>query len=669
MAFSGFDAPGRLLFGPAVLPKAATLRLDNVPVEVTTLRILYLDGSVPRYAASEQVQIQAGQTTVVEDPDLTELDAAVTALEIVPARLDLAAGDSATLIARATFSDGGRAEVTSLASWASGNTGIATVSNQEGSRGRVTAVGAGQTMVGASLGQLRTQAEVKVAPAEARALRVVTANGQAASTAVGATLALRAEVVRSNGEVVDLTSEAEWRSSNSDLARVDGGLVTGVAGGKADITAQLQDLSTPLEVAVTGAELLSLEITPGNSLMHKGLSKNFRAIGTYSDGLMIDLSGAADWDSGSDSVATVNSDGLVHAVGVSGTATTITAVFQEVEGEADVRVGAYLYAASSAGGIVRQPLADGGGFTGAQQTQFAGTIYREVLVNSSGEGLLALTSSQTVESFRINLADGGLTRVDSAVFAVAGDALSEPTSLALTPDDRLLYGTHRASTTIAGVAVNAETLELTGLGAVYTHGSGLEGLCLGSRGQFLFALSANDLLRFAVDGQSGALQALTPTFSGAPLSNPAFLQCADNGFLYAVNRVSEPRLCVLSTDVDGTVRSLSGAPPFSMPSGFIGTAMSRALVLKDGSSIYGLLGGMDGGIGIVNLNSDSGNPDGSISILSLALSSVGLTQSQGSDYVYFQADGGSPLFRMLRKGVLGSTSTSAPLSRSVSVTP
>ena len=68
LRFTGQDANGVFIYGPVVLPKAATLNLENVPVEVTTLRIELLVNGFTIGGLVTPVNVPSGQTVFVTNP-------------------------------------------------------------------------------------------------------------------------------------------------------------------------------------------------------------------------------------------------------------------------------------------------------------------------------------------------------------------------------------------------------------------------------------------------------------------------------------------------------------------------------------------------------------------------------------------------------------------------
>ncbi|MEW6277060.1 MAG: hypothetical protein AB1758_00455, partial [Candidatus Eremiobacterota bacterium] len=74
LRFRGFNAVGVLIYGPVKLPKAPEVVLNNVPVDVVTLDIDYLEGELLAGAVRLAVRVSESSVTLVEDPDFTPID-------------------------------------------------------------------------------------------------------------------------------------------------------------------------------------------------------------------------------------------------------------------------------------------------------------------------------------------------------------------------------------------------------------------------------------------------------------------------------------------------------------------------------------------------------------------------------------------------------------------
>ena len=137
----------------------------------------------------------------------------------------------------------------------------------------------------------------------------------------------------------DITTQVTWSSSDPSVATVNSsGLATAIAAGTATITATS---TTPSSYSISGssgstiltvnsAALSSISVTPANPSIPVGVTQQFAATGTYSDGTSYDITTQVTWISSDTLVATVNSSGLATAI-AAGTA-SITATSGSISG-------------------------------------------------------------------------------------------------------------------------------------------------------------------------------------------------------------------------------------------------------------------------------------------------------------------------------------------------
>jgi hypothetical protein len=226
-------------------------------------------------------------------------------------------------------------DLTSIATWASSNVGIATVS----SSGLATAVGCGTTTITAeyqgALGQ--TQLTVSCTVVQNPVLQSITLYpSNPTIPQLGQTtqfIALAVYSPPSNNNV--LTNVATWASSNTTIAVVSsGGLATAVSCGSTVITAEYQGVIGQMQLTVlcTGNQTLqSIAVRPDNPTVPQiGQTTQFAALGTLVQGGQTDLTSIATWSSSNTQVATVNSGGLATALSC-GTS-TISAESQNIVG-------------------------------------------------------------------------------------------------------------------------------------------------------------------------------------------------------------------------------------------------------------------------------------------------------------------------------------------------
>src|SRR5207237_1344949 len=118
----------------------------------------------------------------------------------------------------------------------------------------------------------------------------------------------------SDGTSKDITSSAQWSSSDSNVASVSGtGMATAVAFGVVTVTAQSGSLQATATVNVSsaGTNLTAISISPAGASIPIHTTQQFTATGSYSDGSSRDLTGLVSWGSSSTAAATIDVNGLL----------------------------------------------------------------------------------------------------------------------------------------------------------------------------------------------------------------------------------------------------------------------------------------------------------------------------------------------------------------------
>ncbi len=144
------------------------------------------------------------------------------------------------------------------------------------------------------------------------------------SIAVGGTASLTAAVKASDGSV--LTGRTvSWTTSASGTATVSGsGVVTGVsAGGPVTITATSGGKSGSAQVSVTAVPVATIEVTATKTTLSPGEKVQLAAVTKAAGGAVL-TGRAVTWKTSSDAIGTVNSSGLVTAVGAGTLTVTAT---------------------------------------------------------------------------------------------------------------------------------------------------------------------------------------------------------------------------------------------------------------------------------------------------------------------------------------------------------
>jgi len=188
-----------------------------------------------------------GQTT------LTVSTATLQSIEILPANPSIAKGTTQALTATGHFSDGSILDLTAQVSWSSTMLGVATVSNNAGSRGVVTSINTGTTTIIATVGALSGTTTLTVTPATLVSIAVTPANP---STPLSTPFQFMATGTYSDATTQDITTQVTWNSSNTAIATVSSaagseGLATPVAAGMTSISATVSAISGSTTLTVT----------------------------------------------------------------------------------------------------------------------------------------------------------------------------------------------------------------------------------------------------------------------------------------------------------------------------------------------------------------------------------------------------------------------------------
>lgn len=244
---------------------------------------------------------------------LTVTENSVTQVMVTPANATVGVGGEADFTATAVFQDGTTQNVTADATWASADDAIATID-----AGTATGVANGTTTITATfMGITSNPATVVVTPEHT--LTGITCLPASASTNVGGTAEFQAIGNYADGMSEDVTDDADWTSSDEDVATVDGGTATGVAAGEAEISASVDGIECdPVTLTVTEAEVVSITLDPPTSRREAGDATPvvLTATALLDDGTSMDVTADCVYSSDDETVATVS-----NAAGTEGNVT------------------------------------------------------------------------------------------------------------------------------------------------------------------------------------------------------------------------------------------------------------------------------------------------------------------------------------------------------------
>jgi hypothetical protein len=206
--------------------------------------------------------------------------------------------------------------------------------------------------------------------------------------------------VFSDGTAQDMTTRVNWASSLPSIATINAsGLATGVSPGTTTITAVSGGTTASTPLGVSAVTLVSITITPQNSVILVGATQQFTATGTYNDNSTHNITSSVTWGSSVLPVATINAAGL--ATGVGDGATLISATLGSVQGLQWFDVAAVLQSLSVT--------------PSSGQIAIGGTLQLQAIGNySSGGTNVTGLSGWTTSNANVATVSGGLVRGVSA---------------------------------------------------------------------------------------------------------------------------------------------------------------------------------------------------------------------------------------------------------------
>lgn len=298
----------------------ATVTWGTTDSSIASVSNLGIAGSV----AVGGTSVSAVSGSITGSTSLTVTPAALVSIAVTPAIPSIPSGTTLQFSATGTFTDGSTQDVTQTVQWSSDTQSVATISSGPTQNGLATSVNTGAATITATSGAVSGSTSLTVTPAILISIAVTPANP---SVALGTTQQFTATGTFSDGTTQDLTASVQWNSDSLSTATISAsGLATSLAQGTANITASSGSIVGTDVLSVTAAQLVSITINPPAASVPLGLTQQFTATGTYTDGTTQDVTQSAHWSSADGGVATIS-----NAAGTYGLATTLTAGLTTIE--------------------------------------------------------------------------------------------------------------------------------------------------------------------------------------------------------------------------------------------------------------------------------------------------------------------------------------------------
>ena len=205
------------------------------------------------------------------------------------------------------YTDGSGADVTSQVAWSVEPEGFISIEQS----GLATGVLPGAGELVARWRGLEARAPITVLNELIQTIEVSPVN---ATVGRGGQQQFRAEGITAAGARHDLTGFALWRTSDGQIATVDGsGMAVAYEPGLALISAEFHGARGEARFNITTAPVTSLTIEPFAPVLGPQVQQQLRAMARYADGRISEVSRAAQWSSSNEDVARVEGDGWLTA--------------------------------------------------------------------------------------------------------------------------------------------------------------------------------------------------------------------------------------------------------------------------------------------------------------------------------------------------------------------
>ncbi|MDX1777197.1 MAG: Ig-like domain-containing protein, partial [Desulfobulbales bacterium] len=189
---------------------------------------------------------------------------------------------------------------------------IASVSNNFGTEGLVTALLPGETSVIARYEDFSVSAPVVVTNAFLVAIAIVPQDHE---LQVGVTAQYTAEGTFSDDTVQDISIPATWESSDEAVATIDDtGLLQTQGAGVSTISASWDGIEASTGLLVADATLTAISINPEEATIAQGTTVQYEAEAVFSDDSTLDITDIIDWQSVDAGIAVVDAGGLATGV-------------------------------------------------------------------------------------------------------------------------------------------------------------------------------------------------------------------------------------------------------------------------------------------------------------------------------------------------------------------
>ena len=243
-------------------------------------------------------------------------------ISVVPAGATVNLGATQQYHALGAYNNNQTVDITNSVVWNSADPSIATISGS----GLLTGVKNGVTTISATQGKARAAITGSTSVTIVAALVSIAVSPHTANVAAGVAQQFAAIGSYNDGSQRNLTTTAQWTSSNPSVASVStAGLAATATPGQTNITATVGSFSDSALLTVSPAAVMSITVAPDVIWVGVGSNKQYSATGIFSDGTQRDITRSVVWSTSDPALATIDSYGLGTSTGLGSAQLTATA--------------------------------------------------------------------------------------------------------------------------------------------------------------------------------------------------------------------------------------------------------------------------------------------------------------------------------------------------------
>ena len=381
----------------------------------------------------------------------------------------------------------------------------------------------------------------------------------------------------SDGSMQNLTSSVTWTSATKTVATINGaGLATAISTGSSTIMAASGAVSGSTTLNVIAPTLSSITVIPANPFIVKNVTKQFTAIGTFTNGSIQDLTNSVTWSSTVTAVATVSTSGLVSTVtagqictyscgdtGITATSGAITGAtvltvtpvspprFAYSLNEFDLTITTFTVNPTT------------GQLRASGNVQTPGTTPSNIVVDRSGKfAYVPDSTANTVAAFTIDPTNGALTPVSGWPLATG----TSPYAAVVDPSSKFLYVSNTRSNNVSAYTINSTTGALTAVTGSPFAATTPGPLVVDPTGKFLYVAESgtnstnSGVFAFTINATTGALTAVAGSPFAADSGTGALSIDPSGKFLYAANGFSNDVSAYTINATTGALTAITGSP-------------------------------------------------------------------------------------------------------------